>query len=124
MVWIPGGTFRMGSDQHYAEEAPAHEVAVDGFWIDRYLVTNTAFASFVKATGYVTAAERVPVAADYPGAQPAMLVAGSVVFQPPPTRVDLRNHFNWWHWVPGADWRHPEGPESSLQGRDWHRSST
>jgi sulfatase modifying factor 1 len=120
MVWLPGGTFRMGSDHHYAEEAPAHEVAVDGFWIDRYLVTNTAFDGFVKSTGYVTAAERAPRATDYPGAQPAMLVAGSVVFQPPPTRVDLRNHFNWWHWVPGADWRHPEGPDSSLQGHDWH----
>jgi formylglycine-generating enzyme required for sulfatase activity len=88
--------------------------------MDRYLVTNTAFASFVQATGYVTAAEKVPPVADYPGALPELLVAGSVVFVQPRERVDLRNHFNWWNWIAGADWRHPEGPESSLRGRDWH----
>jgi formylglycine-generating enzyme required for sulfatase activity len=120
MVWIPGGSFRMGSDRHYPEEAPVHDATVDGFWMDRYLVTNTAFAGFVQATGYVTAAEKVPLAGDYPGALPEMLVAGSVVFVQPDRRVDLRNHFNWWSWLPGADWRHPEGPNSSLRGRDWH----
>jgi formylglycine-generating enzyme len=120
MVWLAGGVFRMGSDHHYPEEAPAHQVTVDGFWIDRYLVTNAAFRDFVKATGYVTDAERPPKAADYPGAQPETLFAGSVVFRPPPQRVDLRNHLNWWHWVQGADWRHPDGPDSRLDGRDWH----
>src|SRR5215471_2042571 len=120
MVWISGGTFRMGSDHHYPEEAPAHVVRVDGFWIDRYLVTNAAFAAFVAATGHVTTAERAPNATDYPGAQPEMLVPGSVVFQQPEHRVDLGNHFNWWQWVPGADWRHPTGPETSARGLDHH----
>jgi formylglycine-generating enzyme required for sulfatase activity len=120
MVWIPGGSFRMGSDDHYPEEAPARQATIDGFWMDRYLVTNAAFAQFAQATGYVTAAEQAPAAADYPGALPDMLVAGSVVFVPPRQRVDLRNHFNWWQWIPGADWRHPEGPDTSLHGRDWH----
>jgi formylglycine-generating enzyme required for sulfatase activity len=110
----------MGSDHHYPEEAPAHSVAVDGFWIDRYLVTNSRFAEFVEATGYVTTAELPPRATDYPGAQTDRLVAGSAVFHQPEHRVDLRNHFNWWHWLPGADWRHPEGPGSNLVGREWH----
>src|SRR5215212_352028 len=79
MVWIPGGTFRMGSDDHYPEEAPAHAVSVSGFWIDRTAVTNAAFRRFVNATGYVTVAERTPDAALYPGAVPELLVAGSVV---------------------------------------------
>ena len=83
MIWIPGGTFLMGSDEHYPEEAPAHPVSVSGFWIDRYQVTNAAFRRFVKATGYVTVAERVPDAALYPGALPEMLVPGSVVFKQP-----------------------------------------
>ena len=83
MVWIPGGTFPMGSDEHYPEEAPAHPVTVAGFWIDRTQVTNAAFRRFVKATGYVTVAERVPDAAMYPGANPEMLVPGSVVFHQP-----------------------------------------
>ena len=87
MVWIPGGTFTMGSDHHYPEEAPAHPVTVSGFWIDQYQVTNAAFRRFVKATGYVTVAERVPDAAMYPGAKPEMLVPGSVVFTQPPSRV-------------------------------------
>ena len=117
MVWIPGGTFLMGSDQHYPEEAPVHRTTVDAFWMDQYTVTNADFRRFVEATGYITIAERVPEAAAYPGALPHMLVAGSVVFRPPRHRVDLRNHFNWWAWVPGADWRHPEGPGSSLDSR-------
>jgi len=116
MVWIPGGTFLMGSDRHYPEEAPVHKVTVSGFWIDRYLVTNADFARFVQATAYVTIAERVPDAAQYPGALPHMLVAGSVVFRQPSRRVDLRNHYNWWTYMPGANWRHPTGPESSLEG--------
>jgi sulfatase modifying factor 1 len=117
MVWIPGGTFLMGSNRHYPEEAPTHHATVNGFWMDQYTVTNTDFLSFIEATGHVTIAERVPDAAAYPGALPDMLVPGSVVFKPPRHRVDLRNHFNWWVWVPGADWRHPEGPGSSLDQR-------
>ena len=116
MVWIPGGTFLMGSNDHYPEEAPAHPVAVDGFWMDRYVVTNAAFRSFVKATGYVTLAERPVNPADYPGAKPEMLQPAAVVFRKSDGPVDLRNPHNWWTYVPGADWRHPRGPGSSLQG--------
>jgi hypothetical protein len=89
MIWIPGGTFRMGSDKHYPEEAPAHRVAVDGFWMDRHPVTNRQFSEFVKATGHVTVAERAPAAADYPDADPGLLVPGSLVFQ----RQNLRDLF-------------------------------
>jgi sulfatase modifying factor 1 len=120
MVWIPGGTFLMGSDDHYPEEAPAHAVTVSGFWIDRHQVTNAAFRRFVKATGYVTVAERAPDAAFYPGALPEMLVAGSVVFRQPPGRVPLGSHYAWWDWQAGADWRHPDGPASTLNGRERH----
>jgi formylglycine-generating enzyme len=115
MVWIPGGTFSMGSDDHYPEEAPTHKVSVDGFWIDRHTVTNLEFARFVKATKYVTLAERVPDAADYPGATEELLVAASVVFQQPKHRVSLDNSYNWWTYVPGADWRQPQGPGSSVK---------
>jgi formylglycine-generating enzyme len=117
MVWVPGGTFLMGSDNHYAEEAPAHQATVDGFWIDRYPVTNEEFGRFVEATGHVTLAERPPNPADYPGAKPELLVPASVVFQKPRQRVDLRDCYNWWTYVPGANWRHPEGPTSTLKGR-------
>jgi formylglycine-generating enzyme len=120
MVWLPGGTFTMGSNDHYPDEAPAHEVTVDGFWIDKFQVTNAAFRRFVKATGYVTVAERTPNAADYPGALPEMLVPGSIVFTPPPGPVPLDNHYRWWQWVAGADWRHPEGPGSNLAGKERH----
>jgi formylglycine-generating enzyme required for sulfatase activity len=120
MLWIPGGTFLMGSDNHYPEEKPAHHVAVDGFWMDRTTVTNEAFARFVAATGHVTIAERGVDPRDYPGAPPEMLVPASVVFSKPRQRVDLRNHFNWWTYVAGADWRHPEGPQSSIEGRPKH----
>jgi formylglycine-generating enzyme required for sulfatase activity len=120
MIWIEGGSFTMGSDHHYPEEAPAHRVSVDGFWIDRYQVTNADFRRFVKETGYVTVAERIPRAEDYPGALPDMLVAGSVVFTPPPGPVPLNSHYNWWAWVAGANWRAPDGPGSTLHGRDRH----
>ena len=120
MVWLPGGTFRMGSDGHYPEEAPAHRVTVGGFWLDATPVTNLQFGRFVKATGHVTLAERAPAAADYPGATPEALVPGSVVFRQPRQRVPLGNHLNWWDWVAGADWRHPDGPGSGLQGRERH----
>jgi formylglycine-generating enzyme required for sulfatase activity len=113
MVWVPGGTFRMGSDVHYPEEAPAHLAAVDGFFIDRTPVTNRAFRSFVKATGYVTAAERAPKAEDYPGALPHMLKAGSLVFSPPRTAVDLGDWSQWWQFRFGVSWRKPYGPNTS-----------
>jgi formylglycine-generating enzyme len=120
MVRIPGGNFRMGSDNHYPEEAPAHNVRVNGFWIDRYAVTNEDFARFVDATGYVTLAERPANPDDYPGAKPELLAPSSVVFKKTDGPVDLRNRFNWWTYVPGADWRHPQGPESTLQNRLKH----
>lgn len=115
MAWIPAGRFTMGSDAHYPEEAEAHEVAVDGFWIDRHPVTNAEFAAFVEATGHVTGAERAPGAADYPEADPALLVPASAVFTPPPHPVPLTDAYRWWSLVPGADWRHPYGPGA---GRD------
>jgi formylglycine-generating enzyme len=120
MVRVPGGTFTMGSDDHYPEEAPAHPVHVDGFWIDRTTVTNDAFAAFVAATGHVTMAERPPDPAAYPGALPEMLVAASTVFRRPRGPVDLSDPYQWWTWVPGADWRHPRGPQSSLRGLGDH----
>jgi formylglycine-generating enzyme required for sulfatase activity len=118
MVWIPGGTFWMGANDLTVTDAPLHQVTVDGFWMDQTEVTNREFTRFVKATGYVTVAERKPDAKDYPGAPAENLVAGSLVFKPPAGRVSLENHLAWWDYVPGADWRHPEGPGSSIEGRD------
>lgn len=120
MVEVPGGTFMMGSDHHYPEEAPAHKVKVDPFRIDRHVVTNREFAKFVEATGHVTKAEKPADPDDYPGADPAMLAPSSMVFIPPPGRVDLHNVYNWWNYVQGADWRHPRGPDSSIEGLDDH----
>jgi formylglycine-generating enzyme required for sulfatase activity len=120
MVWIPGGTFRMGSDKHYPEERPIHRVTVDGFWMDRYPVTNERFQRFIDATKHVTFAEIPPRAEDYPGALPHMLYAGSLVFVKPKGPVDLRNIGGWWHFMKAADWRHPQGPRSSLEGRERH----
>jgi formylglycine-generating enzyme required for sulfatase activity len=117
MVWIDGGEFRMGSDRHYPEEAPAHRVHVDRFFIDPYPVTNRQFAAFVAATGYRTVAERRPNPDDYPGALPHMLVPGALVFHKTRGPVDLRDFSNWWGWKPGAYWRHPEGKGSSVAGR-------
>jgi len=119
-VWIPGGGFLMGSDHHYPEEAPAHRVVVDGFWIDRHEVTNGCFDEFVRATGYVTVAERPLDPADFPGAPAENLVPGSLVFTPTPGPVDLRHLSQWWTWVPGASWRHPEGPGSDVADRVDH----
>jgi formylglycine-generating enzyme required for sulfatase activity len=110
----------MGSDEHYAEEAPVRVVSVDGFWMDTHTVTNAEFRRFVDATGHVTLAERPPNPADYPGAKPEMLMPASVVFQKPARPVDLSSHFNWWGYVAGANWRHPEGPQSSIHGKDNH----
>ena len=120
MEWIPGGTFMMGSDHHYPEEAPRHTETVDGFWMDRSPVTNAQFRRFVEETGYVTLAEIAPDPTQYPGADPALLVPASVVFVKPKVRVDMRNHFNWWAYVPGADWRHPYGPDTSIAGLEDH----
>jgi formylglycine-generating enzyme len=116
MVWLPGGTFRMGSDRHYPEEAPAHNVMVEGFWIDRTPITNRDFYKFVSATGHVTSAEITPVAEDYPGALPHMLRAGSLVFTPPNRLVDLGDWGQWWQFKFGANWRRPSGPRSSIAG--------
>jgi formylglycine-generating enzyme required for sulfatase activity len=120
MAWIEGATFRMGSDDHYAEEAPAHRVVVSGFWIDRHPVTNRAFAAFAREAGYATVAERDPDPAAFPDAPPENLVAGSLVFTGTPGPVDLRHIDQWWTWTPGACWRHPEGPGSTLSGRMEH----
>lgn len=116
MARIPGGTFQMGSNEHYPEEAPAHKVAVASFWMDRYAVTNADFKRFVDATGYVTLVERAVDPALYPGAAPELLVPSSVVFRKTPGPVVLDNPYQWWNYVPGANWRHPRGPNSSLQG--------
>ena len=97
---------------------PIHRVSVDGFWMDKTVVTNKEFARFVSSTGYVTVAERRPRAEDFPGAPPENLVAGSVVFAPPNHPVPLNDHLQWWSYVPGASWRHPEGPSSDLAGRE------
>jgi sulfatase modifying factor 1 len=120
MIALPGGTFHMGSDKHYREEAPAHRVKLDAFAIETTTVTNTQFAVFVAATGYVTIAERPLNPADFPGAKPEMLKAGAMVFLQPRGPVDLRNIANWWAYVPGTSWRQPEGPGSSITGRETH----
>lgn len=120
MQEIPGGTYMMGSNRHYPEEAPAHLVTVDSFLIDRCAITNADFACFVAATAYVTLAERVPRAEDYPGAVPELLVPGSVVFQKPKQRVGTNDIYNWWAYVAGANWRHPAGPQSSIEGLENH----
>lgn len=128
MVWIPGGQFEMGSDgvndslcelPGLTQDClPIHPVIVDGFWMDRTEVTNEQFAKFVAATGYVTVAERKPTPEEFPTAPPENLVAGSVVFTPAAHPVALDNFLQWWDYVPGANWRHPRGPESNLAGRE------
>jgi sulfatase modifying factor 1 len=120
MVWIPGGTFAMGSEHHYPEEGPVRRVTVDGFWIDRSPVSNRDFETFVGGTGYLTIAETVPDGADYPDALPELLVPASTVFIKPRHPVSLTDAYQWWAYVPGADWRHPYGPESSIRGLDDH----
>ncbi len=128
MTWIPGGEFSMGAQdppqmdmvgmQATKDSRPIHRVYVDGFFMDKTDVTNAQFAEFVKATGYITVAERAPRAEDFPGAPPENLVAGSVVFSPPSQAVSLDDHFQWWSYVKGANWRHPTGPKSSIQGKE------
>jgi formylglycine-generating enzyme len=121
MVRVPPGSFVMGSEDYYPEERPAHEESLDGFAMDEHPVTNAEFRRFVKATGYLTIAERAPDPADFPDADPADLVPGSLVFRPTEGPVPLDDWRRWWHWTPGAAWRSPEGSDSStLHGRDRH----
>ena len=120
MVWIPGGNFLMGSDVHYVEEKPQHRAGVDGFWMDETTTTNAEFAAFVAATGHVTVAERPLDPALYPGADPTMLAPGALVFRMTDGPVDTRDISNWWRWTPGACWSAPEGPGSTIRGREDH----
>lgn len=120
MVQVPGGTFLMGSNDFYPEERPVRRVSVESFWIDAHPVTNAEFARFVEATGYVTVAERVPDPTDYPGIDPSLLVPGSLVFRQPRRPVPLHDPRAWWTYLPGACWRAPEGPGSTVEGRDDH----
>jgi len=120
MVEVPAGTFLMGSEDFYPEERPVREVSVGRFFIDRHPVTVAEFRRFVKATGYETWAERAPRAEFYPDADPDLLVAGSLVFEKTDGPVNLGDYHAWWHWTPGADWRHPEGPDSNVGGRERH----
>lgn len=120
MIHIPGGRFVMGSDHHYPEEAPAHPVEVDAFWIDATPVTNRDFRRFVEATGHRTTAEIAPNPDDYPGAQPDMLRPASLVFTPTERPVPLHDWSQWWRYVFDADWRHPLGPDSSIDDLDDH----
>jgi formylglycine-generating enzyme required for sulfatase activity len=120
MVSVAAGSFVMGSDDHYAEERPAHEQQVAGFLLDEHPVTNADFRRFVRDTGYVTVAERVPDAQDFPAADQVQLVAGSLVFRATAAPVPLDDWRRWWRWVPGASWRTPHGPGSGLGGRERH----
>jgi len=128
MVWVSGGEFNMGGDDQYATavEQPVHRARVDGYFMDIHVITNARFREFVKATGYVTMAERVPTVAELmsqlppgtPPPDPKLLVAGSLVFTPTGKPVDLHDPSQWWTWTPGADWRHPQGARSSIVGKD------
>ena len=128
MVWIPGGEFSMGANdppdmdqvgmKATTDARPVHRVYVDGFFMDKTDVTNAEFAKFVTAVGYITVAERKPRAQDFPGAPPENLVAGSVVFSPPKHPVRLDDHFQWWTYIQGANWRHPLGPKSNIKGKE------
>lgn len=117
MVWIGGGSFKMGDDEHYIEEHSAQDVRVDGFCIDQHEITNSQFAQFVKETGYVTIAERPLSAEEFPQLSEEQRAPGSLVFVQPPPGQAVRE-LGWWHWMPGADWRHPEGPETNIEGKE------
>jgi formylglycine-generating enzyme required for sulfatase activity len=128
MVWIPGGEFSMGSTVESEslcglpgvtrDALPVHRVYVDGFWMDKTELTNEEFEKFVQATGYVTIAERTPTKEEFPNAPPENLVAGSTVFTPTKSEVPLDNYLQWWSYVKGADWRHPEGPRTNIKGKE------
>lgn len=120
MMWVPAGTFAMGSEDFYPEETPIRKVSVDGFWMDEHPVTVAEFRRFVDDTGHVALAELAPSAADYPDADAELLVPGSLVFAPSRGPVDLRDYRNWWNWTPGAFWRRPEGPGSNVGERERH----
>jgi formylglycine-generating enzyme len=120
MLRIPGGVFLMGSDHHYPEEAPAHRVMVASFWMDQFAVTNADFKRFADATGHITLAERPVNPADYPGADPRRLAPSSAVFKKAPRGAALEDHYRWWVYVQGADWRHPRGPSSGIKGLENH----
>ena len=107
-----------GGHDPMEDTRPIHRVYVDGFWMDKTEVTNEQFEEFVKATRYVTVAERKPTREEFPGAPEENLVAGSVIFAPTPNPVPLDNHYQWWSYVAGANWRHPRGPKSSIKGRE------
>jgi formylglycine-generating enzyme len=119
MVWIPGGTFRRGSEEE-SDAQPLREIEIDGFWMDRTEVTNAEFAAFFNATGYVTVAEKPPDPRQFPDAPRELLVPGSIVFSPLSGKVDLGRPLSWWRYQPGASWRHPEGPGSSIERREDH----
>lgn len=128
MVWIPGGEFSMGSSVESEtmcavpgttrDALPVHRVYVDGFWMDATELTNEEFEKFVTATKYVTIAERTPAKEEFPDAPPENLVAGSTVFTPTSEKVSLHDYLQWWRYQKGANWRHPEGPETNLKGRE------
>ena len=120
MRWIPGGAFAMGSDEFYPEERPVHTRTVRGFFIDEHPVTAGEFRRFVRETRYMTVAERALDPDDYPDADPELLVPGSLVFRKAAGRVDLRDVRNWWAYVPGACWKRPGGPGTTINGRDRH----
>ena len=120
MVWVPEGTFLMGSDDFYPEERPVGRMSVDGFWMDIFPVTAAAFRRFVRETGYVTVAERPLDRSDYPDADPDLRVPGSLVFHKTAGPVNLDDVHNWWEYVPGANWKRPGGPRTSINGRDRH----
>jgi formylglycine-generating enzyme len=120
MAWVPGGGFLMGSEDFYPEEQPVREVEVDGFWLDEKPVTAAEFRRFVRETGYVTVAERPLDPAEYPDADPELLVPGSLVFRPTQGPVPLDDFRNWWEYLPGAFWKRPGGPGTTINGRDRH----
>ena len=134
MVWIPGGEFSMGASvsgkgsgempMASNDSGPIHRVRVDGFWMDTTPVTNEQFEKFVKATGYVTIAERTPTKEEFPTAPIENLVAGSVVFAPTDREVPLTDHYQWWSYVKNANWRHPLGPQSDIKGKEKYHAST
>jgi formylglycine-generating enzyme len=130
MVFVPGGTFSMGGvdprgltnggREAFADARPIHRVAVDPFYMDAQEVTNAEFAAFVKATGYITIAEQKPTSEEFPGVPEDQLVAGSLVFTPPPKGSNPSQYVQWWRWQPGANWRQPQGPGSTIEGKgDW-----
>jgi sulfatase modifying factor 1 len=120
MVWIPGGKFTMGANDGNADERPIHDVKLPGFWMDRTEVTNEEFQRFVEASGYVTLAERPLNEADFPEVPAERLRSGAITFAPPARVENLSDQTQWWRYTPGANWRHPEGPDSDLKGREKH----